>query len=69
MYIRNFWTVFSEEPREANTKGNLSGHFGTVMMVLIMSVAAVAIWCFSRCVFEGICQAGRANSNDSDCGE
>ncbi|MCA9479630.1 MAG: phosphate ABC transporter permease PstA [Nitrospira sp.] len=42
MYIRNFWTVLSEEPREANTEGGIfPAIFGTVMMVLIMSVAVV----------------------------
>ncbi len=42
MYVRNFWTVLSEEPREANTEGGIfPAIFGTVMMVLIMSVAVV----------------------------
>ncbi len=41
-YLRNFWAVLSEEPREANTEGGLfPAIFGTVMMVLIMSVAVV----------------------------
>ncbi len=41
-YIKNFWAVLSEEPREANTEGGLfPAIFGTVMMVLIMSVAVV----------------------------
>ena len=38
----NFWSVLSEEPREANTEGGIfPAIFGTVMMVLIMSVAVV----------------------------
>jgi len=42
MYVQNFWTVLSEEPREANTEGGIfPAIFGTVMMVLIMSVAVV----------------------------
>ena len=42
VYIKNFWAVLSEEPREANTEGGLfPAIFGTVMMVLIMSVAVV----------------------------
>jgi phosphate transport system permease protein len=42
MYVRNFWTVLSEEPREANTEGGIfPAIFGTVMMVLIMSVVVV----------------------------
>lgn len=42
LYVRNFWTVLSEEPREANTEGGIfPAIFGTVMMVLIMSVAVV----------------------------
>ena len=42
IYISNVWTVFSDEPREANTEGGIFPTiFGTVMMVLIMSVAVV----------------------------
>ncbi|MGD9851562.1 MAG: phosphate ABC transporter permease PstA [Nitrospirales bacterium] len=42
MYVNNFWTVLSTEPREANTEGGIfPAIFGTVMMVLIMSVAVV----------------------------
>ncbi len=41
-YLTNFWTVLSEEPREANTEGGIfPAIFGTVMMVLIMSIAVV----------------------------
>ena len=41
-YFMNFWAVLSEEPREANTEGGIfPAIFGTVMMVLIMSVAVV----------------------------
>ena len=41
-YLVNFWTVLSDEPREANTEGGIfPAIFGTVMMVLIMSVAVV----------------------------
>ena len=41
-YFMNVWSVLSEEPREANTEGGLfPAIFGTVMMVLIMSVAVV----------------------------
>ncbi len=41
-YFINFWSVLSQEPREANTEGGIfPAIFGTVMMVLIMSVAVV----------------------------
>ncbi len=41
-YAANVWTVLSDEPREANTEGGIfPAIFGTVMMVLIMSVAVV----------------------------
>ena len=41
-YLVNFWTVLSDEPREANTEGGIfPAIFGTVMMVLIMSIAVV----------------------------
>ncbi len=41
-YLVNFWNVLSDEPREANTEGGIfPAIFGTVMMVLIMSVAVV----------------------------
>ncbi len=41
-YIVNFWTVLTAEPREANTEGGIfPAIFGTVMMVLIMSVVVV----------------------------
>ena len=42
MYVQNFWEVLSEEPREANTEGGIfPAIFGTVLMVLIMSIAVV----------------------------
>ncbi len=42
MYGENFWTVLSEEPREANTEGGIfPAIFGTVLMVVIMSIAVV----------------------------
>ncbi len=42
IYISNVWTILSDEPREANTEGGIfPAIFGTVMMVLIMSVAVV----------------------------
>jgi len=42
MYVQNFWEVLSEEPREANTEGGIfPAIFGTVMMVVIMSIAVV----------------------------
>jgi len=38
-YIKKIWEFVSEEPREANTEGGVfPAIFGTVMMVLIMSV-------------------------------
>ena len=42
MYVKNFLGVMTEEPREANTEGGIfPAIFGTVMMVLIMSVVVV----------------------------
>ena len=42
MYVENFWKVLSEEPREANTEGGIfPAIFGTVLMVVIMSIAVV----------------------------
>ncbi len=42
MYVKNFWEVISEEPREANTEGGIfPAIFGTVLMVVIMSIAVV----------------------------
>ena len=41
-YVTNFWAVLTDEPREANTEGGIfPAIFGTVMMVMIMSVAVV----------------------------
>ena len=41
-YVANVWRVLSEEPREANTEGGIfPAIFGTVMMVLIMTVVVV----------------------------
>ena len=38
-YAKNFWSFLSEDPREANTEGGIfPAIFGTVMMVLLMSV-------------------------------
>ncbi len=43
-YLSNIWRVLSEEPREANTEGGIfPAIFGTVMMVLIMSIAVVPL--------------------------
>ncbi len=43
-YVANVWTVLTDEPREANTEGGIfPAIFGTVMMVLIMSVAVVPL--------------------------
>ena len=42
MYVQNFWEVLSAEPREANTEGGIfPAIFGTVLMVVIMSIAVV----------------------------
>ena len=41
-YLTNVWSVLSTEPREANTEGGIfPAIFGTVMMVIIMSLAVV----------------------------
>ncbi len=38
-YVASFWDFLTEEPREANTEGGIfPALFGTVMMVLLMSV-------------------------------
>ena len=42
VYASNVWAVLTTEPREANTEGGIfPAIFGTVMMVLIMTVAVV----------------------------
>jgi len=42
LYVQNFWEVLSEEPREANTEGGIfPAIFGTVLMVVMMSIAVV----------------------------
>jgi phosphate transport system permease protein len=42
IYLTNVWDVLSTEPREANTEGGIfPAIFGTVMMVIIMSLAVV----------------------------
>ncbi len=42
IYLTNVWSVLSSEPREANTEGGIfPAIFGTVMMVIIMSLAVV----------------------------
>ncbi len=41
-YAGNVWKVLADEPREANTEGGIfPAIFGTVMMVIIMSIAVV----------------------------
>lgn len=43
-YVAKFWEFVWEEPREANTEGGIfPAIFGTVMMVLIMSIAVVPL--------------------------
>jgi phosphate transport system permease protein len=42
MYAANVWRVLTEEPREANTEGGIfPAMFGTVMLVLIMTIVVV----------------------------
>jgi phosphate transport system permease protein len=42
IYLTNVWSVLSSEPREANTEGGIfPAIFGTVMMVIVMSLAVV----------------------------
>ncbi len=43
-YITKFWEFIWDEPREANTEGGVfPAIFGTVMMVLLMSIAVVPL--------------------------
>lgn len=43
-YMEKFWEFVSDEPREANTEGGIfPAIFGTVMMVMIMSIAVVPL--------------------------
>ena len=42
LYVARFWEFFWEDPREANTEGGVfPAIFGTVMMVIIMSIVVV----------------------------
>ena len=42
LYLTNVWSVLSTEPREANTEGGIfPAIFGTIMMVIVMSLAVV----------------------------
>ena len=42
VYLANVWRVLTDEPREANTEGGIfPAIFGTVMLVLLMSLAVV----------------------------
>lgn len=42
LYLTRFWEFFWEDPREANTEGGVfPAIFGTVMMVIIMSIVVV----------------------------
>ena len=42
LYMTRFWEFFWEDPREANTEGGVfPAIFGTVMMVIIMSIVVV----------------------------
>jgi len=42
LYAGNVWKVLTDEPREANTEGGIfPAIFGTVMMVIVMSIAVV----------------------------
>lgn len=41
-YLSNFWTFLSGEPREANTEGGIfPAIFGTVMMVVVMTIVVM----------------------------
>ncbi len=42
LYVTRFWEFFWEDPREANTEGGIfPAIFGTVLMVIIMSIVVV----------------------------
>ena len=42
LYVARFWEFFWEDPREANTEGGVfPAIFGTVMMVMVMSIVVV----------------------------
>ena len=70
MYVKNFWEVLSEEPREANTEGGIfPAIFGTVLMVIIMSIAVVPFGVLGRDLFKGICETRLADSDDSYCSQ
>ncbi len=44
LYVRRYWELITENPREANTEGGVfPAIFGTVSMVLIMSLAVVPV--------------------------
>lgn len=43
-YVAKFWEFISDEPRESNTEGGVfPALFGTVMLVIIMSIAVVPL--------------------------
>jgi len=44
LYARRYWELITEDPREANTEGGVfPAIFGTVSMVLVMSLAVVPV--------------------------
>ena len=67
-YFINFWSVLSEEPREANTEGGIfPAIFGTVMMVLIMSVAVVPFGVLAAFYLREYARQGLVVRSDPHC--
>ena len=61
-YFRKGWAFIVEDPREANTEGGIfPAIFGTVLMVLLMTVVVAPFGVVAGCLSQGICKAGSAD--------
>ncbi len=63
VYASRVWEFLSGDPRESNTEGGIfPAIFGTVMMVMLMSVLAVPFGVHRRALPARVREAGRCSS-------
>ena len=67
-YVGNLGRFLSEDPREANTEGGVfPAIFGTVLMVLLMSVVVTPFGVIAAVYLTGVRKTGTASKSHPDC--
>ena len=70
LYMSRFWEFFWDDPRESNTEGGVfPAIFGTVMMVIVMSIVAVPFGVIAALYLREYAKQGTAGPRCPDCGQ